>query len=121
VCWRYGGIFYLLPGGMGSYDAWDQALIILNSSATQPILTALYSTYEKNFEVTMNTRLADRIYEAVQPLPEHYAQEALDFIQFLLKKAARKDGCDLTQAQEISMRNIWENEDDEVWNDVKPL
>jgi len=69
----------------------------------------------------MNTQLADKIYEAVQPLPERYAQEALDFIEFLSKKAARKDEYDLTQAQEISMSNIWRNEDDEVWNDVKPL
>ena len=66
-------------------------------------------------------KLADRIYEAVQPLPEHYAQEALDFIEFLSKKSARKDERDLTHAQEISMNNIWSNEDDEVWNDVKPL
>ena len=69
----------------------------------------------------MNTRLADQIYEAVKPLPENYAQEALDFIEFLSKKAAHKDEHDLTQAQQISMSHIWGNEDDEVWNDVKPL
>ena len=70
-----------------------------------------------------NTRLADQIYAAVKPLPDHYAREALDFIEFLTRKAEHKDAYehDLIQAQEISMRNVWSNEEDEVWNDVKPL
>lgn len=71
----------------------------------------------------MNTQLADQIYAAVKPLPEHYAREALDFIEFLAKKAGLKDVSEqnLIQAQEMSMRNVWDNEDDEVWNAVKPL
>ncbi len=71
----------------------------------------------------MNTRLADQIYAAIKPLPERYAREALDFIEFLAKKAELDDESEqnLIRAQEISMRNVWDNEDDEVWNDVKPL
>lgn len=73
--------------------------------------------------ILMNTRLADQIYQAVNMLPDQYAREALDFVEFLAKKSERSDDLenDLIQAQAFSMRNVWGNEEDEVWNDVKPL
>ena len=71
----------------------------------------------------MNTRLADEIYEAVNRLPDSYAREALNFVEFLAKKIKYTDqqGNNLIQAQEISMRHVWDNDEDEVWNDIKPL
>lgn len=71
----------------------------------------------------MSTPLAEQIYSAVKPLPDHYAQEVLDFVEFLSSKvnndAAQMN--DLMQAQSVSMQQVWGNDEDEVWNDVKPL
>ncbi len=66
--------------------------------------------------------IAERIYEVAKPLPESLALEALHFIEYLsCKNADRTEMSDLTRAQEIVMKHIWENQDDEVWNDVKKL
>lgn len=59
---------------------------------------------------------AERIYKAVRPLPEPLAQEVLDFVEFLSDRYERFD--DLMLAQESSLRNIWDNPEDEVWNNV---
>ena len=59
--------------------------------------------------------LAQRIFEAAQPLPEPLAREVLDFIGFLRLRDSR-DGFML--AQQASLEAVWNNADDEVWNDV---
>lgn len=71
----------------------------------------------------MNPALTEQIYTAVKPLPERYLQEILDFVEFLSAKAQQDDtqGQDLIQAQSLSMQHVWSNDEDEVWNDVKPL
>ncbi|TXT27419.1 MAG: hypothetical protein FD134_17 [Gallionellaceae bacterium] len=66
--------------------------------------------------------IAEQIYEVAKPLPEPLALEALHFIEFLSSKATDRAGItDLTRAQEIVMKHVWDNQDDEVWNDVKTL
>ena len=63
--------------------------------------------------------IAEQIYEVAKPLPESLALEALHFIEYLSSKNAdRKEMSDLTRAQEIVMKHVWDNQDDEVWNDV---
>ncbi|MHB8746962.1 MAG: DUF2281 domain-containing protein [Gammaproteobacteria bacterium] len=62
--------------------------------------------------------LADKIYEAVKPLSETLAREVLDFVEFL---RARREQCacdNLTAAQASSMHVVWDNPDDEAWNDA---
>ncbi len=61
---------------------------------------------------------ADRIYEIVKPLPEPLAREVLDFAEFLRTRVATPNADDLTTAQAVSMSLVWDNPDDEVWNDA---
>jgi hypothetical protein len=63
--------------------------------------------------------IAEKIYNEVSRLPEHLAQEVLDFIERLEKKhgVQDRDLQNLKEAQLLSMNNIWDNEEDEVWND----
>ncbi|MGZ8219464.1 DUF2281 domain-containing protein [Methylomagnum sp.] len=66
--------------------------------------------------------IAEQIYSAAKPLPEHLALEALHFIEYLQTKANdRAEMLDLQNAQEVVMRHIWDNEADEVWNDAETL
>lgn len=62
--------------------------------------------------------LADKIYEAVKPLPEALAREVLDFVEFLRARREQSSYDNLTAAQTMSMRGVWDNPDDEIWNDV---
>ncbi|TAN70999.1 MAG: DUF2281 domain-containing protein [Methylobacter sp.] len=66
--------------------------------------------------------IAEQIYEVAKPLPESLALEVLHFIEYLSRENAdRAEISDLTRAQEIVMKHIWDNQDDEIWNDVKKL
>ena len=64
--------------------------------------------------------IAQEIYNEAQRLPEFLAREVLDFIGYIEAKhrlnLMRND--DLKKAQEKVMDHIWNNIDDEVWNDV---
>lgn len=66
----------------------------------------------------MNT--VDKIYLEVRRLPEALAQEVLDFIGYLELKHGLRDRVaeELKPAQEEAMRHVWENPEDEVWNDL---
>ncbi len=66
--------------------------------------------------------IADRIQEEVQRLPDELAQEVLDFIGYLEFRHGLKQQPtlkDLEGTQEDAMRHVWDNPDDEVWNDVQ--
>lgn len=66
--------------------------------------------------------IAEQIYEVAKPLPESLALEALHFIEYLSNKNAdRSEMSDLIRAQEVVMKHVWDNQDDEVWNDVETL
>ena len=66
--------------------------------------------------------IAEKIFEVAKPLPESLALEALHFIEYLSNKYTdRAEISDLTRAQEVVMKHVWDNQDDEVWNDVKTL
>ena len=64
--------------------------------------------------------LAEKIYQEAQRLPEFLAREVLYFIGYIEKKHRFNlvHGDDLKKAQEKAMIHIWDNPDDEVWNDV---
>jgi hypothetical protein len=66
--------------------------------------------------------IAEKIFEVAKPLPESLALEALHFIEYLSRKNADDaEMTDLVRAQEVVMSHVWDNQDDEVWNDVKAL
>jgi len=62
--------------------------------------------------------IAEQIYEQVKALPEPLVREVLDFVSFLRERQERKEWGDLMNAQSASLAAIWDNREDEVWNDV---
>jgi len=64
--------------------------------------------------------IAQKIYNEAQQLPEFLAREVLDFIGYIEAKhrlnLVRNN--DLKKSQIPVMDNIWDNIDDEIWNDV---
>ncbi|MBF0163351.1 MAG: hypothetical protein HQL97_13380 [Magnetococcales bacterium] len=69
----------------------------------------------------MTQELAERIENEVRRLPEALAWEVLKFIGYLEFRHGLRTGSDLDglmMAQEEAMRHVWDNPDDEVWNDV---
>ena len=65
------------------------------------------------------TNLAERIYEEEQRLPEPLNGEVLSFIEYLeLKHGIAVRGVEnLKMAQQPVMERIWDNPEDEAWND----
>ena len=62
--------------------------------------------------------LAQIAYVQFQTLPDDQAQEVLDFISFLKSKQDRAEWLDLMNAQAESMKAVWDNPEEEVWNDL---
>lgn len=59
--------------------------------------------------------IAERVYESVKGLPAPAAQEVLDFAIFLAEREAKREDRALMLAQQSSLGD-WDNEDDDVWN-----
>ena len=62
--------------------------------------------------------IADLIYEQVKALPEPLAREVLDFAGFLRERQERVEWRNLAVAQSHALASVWDNSEDEVWNDV---
>ena len=69
----------------------------------------------------MTQTVTDRIYETANLLPEPLAFEALRFIEYLRFRAEREDSREWLSAQETSLNKLWDNDEDEVWNDAQTL
>jgi hypothetical protein len=67
----------------------------------------------------MNT-VAEKIFNQARRLPEPLAREVLDFIGYLEVKHGLRDMLseDLMAAQEPAMRHVWDNPEDEIWNEL---
>lgn len=62
--------------------------------------------------------VAELAYEQIKTLPEVQAREVLDFIGYLKDKSERAEWEDLMGAQAASLAAVWDNAEDEVWNDL---
>lgn len=62
--------------------------------------------------------VAEQVYEQAKLLPDVLAQEALDFVLFLRARQERGEWRDLMNAQSVALAAVWDNEEDEAWNDV---
>lgn len=62
--------------------------------------------------------IADLIYEQSKKLPEHLAREVLDFVGYLAERQERDQGRDLINAQESSLKAVWDNPEDQAWDRV---
>jgi hypothetical protein len=45
-------------------------------------------------------------------------REVLDFIGYLRERGERRDWRDLMNAQSTALADVWDGEEDEVWNHV---
>jgi len=64
----------------------------------------------------MNT--VELIQNEVKTLPAFKAQEVLDFIIFLKTRSENDEWQDMMKAQEQPLSDVWDNEEDEIWNNV---
>jgi Protein of unknown function (DUF2281) len=62
--------------------------------------------------------IAEIVYEQVKTLPDQLAREVLDFVGYLRERHARGEWCDLISAQTTGLAAIWDNGEDDAWNDV---
>ncbi|MGV3635771.1 MAG: hypothetical protein ACO1NY_15590 [Pseudorhodoplanes sp.] len=62
--------------------------------------------------------IAEMIFEQVKGLPEPLAREVLDFVGYLRERQDRADWRDLVNAQAASLAPVWDNAEDDVWNDA---
>jgi hypothetical protein len=62
--------------------------------------------------------IADKVYEQVKALPEPLAREVFDFVRRLRARQDNADWRDLMNAQVESLAPVWDNAEDEVWNDA---
>jgi hypothetical protein len=62
--------------------------------------------------------IADLVYEQVKTLPDQLAREVLDFVGYLRERPERGEWRLLAEAQAGSLAPVWDNTEDEVWNNV---
>ena len=62
--------------------------------------------------------IAELVYEQVKTLPDQLAREVLDFVGYLRDRGDRSEWRDLVNAQSASLAPVWDNAEDEIWNDV---
>jgi hypothetical protein len=62
--------------------------------------------------------VAEQLYEQAKLLPQPLVQEALDFVLFLRARQDRGEWRDLMNAQSGALAGVWNNEEDEAWDNV---
>ena len=62
--------------------------------------------------------IAELIYEQVKKLPDQVAREVLDFVGYIRERGERREWRDLMEAQSASLADVWDNVEDQIWNDV---
>ncbi len=62
--------------------------------------------------------VAEQVYEQAKLLPQPLAQEALDFVLFLRARQEGGEWRDLVNAQTVSLANVWDNAEDQAWDNV---
>lgn len=62
--------------------------------------------------------VAELAYEQIKTLHETQVREVLDFIGYLKERGERAQWEDLMAAQATSLAAVWDNTEDEVWNDL---
>lgn len=62
--------------------------------------------------------IVELIQNEVKTLPAFKAQEVLDFIVFLKTRAEMDEWQNMKEAQMQPLSDIWDNDEDEVWDHV---
>lgn len=75
-------------------------------------------TLATSFDWESAVSIADLVYEQVKTLPDQLAREVLDFVGYLRERGDRAEWRDLVREQSASLAPVWDNAEDEIWNDV---
>jgi len=78
----------------------------------------MLGAFGNNTPLEPDMSIADLIYEQVKALPDPLAREVLDFAGFLRERLERAEWRDLVAAQSQSLASVWENSEDNVWDNV---
>jgi hypothetical protein len=62
-----------------------------------------------------NMTIAELIYEQVKKLPDQAAREVLDFVGYIRERGEWRD---LMNAQSASLAPVWDNSEDQVWDNA---
>ena len=62
--------------------------------------------------------VAEQVYEQAKLPPEPVAREALEFVMFPRDGQERGEWRDLIAAQTVSLTAVWDNPENEAWNNV---
>ena len=99
----------------------------LRGSPTSPILSLSSQRHRgphgfKNMKASLireveRMKPEEAIIQQLRYLSDMKIQEVLDFILFLRERSKEADTENISLAQEHSMRLVWDNQEDEVWND----
>ena len=65
-----------------------------------------------------NALLTQKILETVSQLPADQAREVLDFATLVSQRNRLSDWHDLQNAQLTALTELWDNDEDEVWNEA---
>jgi len=87
-------------------------LFLQESTGTQFGLSLLLSRPEDEMTI------AELIFEQVKKLPDQAAREVLDFVGYIRERGERADFRDLVKAQSASLASVWDNSEDQVWDNV---
>jgi hypothetical protein len=68
----------------------------------------------------MKQNITEKICQEARRLPEPLAKEVFDFIEYIQIKHGLRDILSehLKASQTPAMKNVWNNVEDEVWNDL---
>lgn len=58
------------------------------------------------------------IHQEIRSLPSDKTQEVLDFILFIKSRPENKQWQNLMAAQQQPLSHVWDNVEDEVWNEL---
>ena len=62
--------------------------------------------------------IAELIYQQVKKLPDQAAREVLDFVGYIRERGEREEWRDLMNAQSASLVPVWDNSEDQVWDNA---
>ncbi len=62
--------------------------------------------------------IAELIFEQVKKPPDQAAREVLDFVGYMRDRSERAEWRDLMAAQSASLAPVWDNSEDQVWDNV---
>ncbi len=62
--------------------------------------------------------IAEEVINQINSMPVNLQKEVLNFAHYLKQKAEQEETDNLMYAQHSSMEHIWDNQDDEVWDNV---